>query len=100
MPNIHIVNTGQKVETDLVRSILVSLQLHAVPIMATCGGRAQCGKCVVRIVKGSQYVTKKAASEAERLTAIGADDACRLACQTYTRGDVEIEILNMQETAT
>jgi ferredoxin len=62
--------------------------------MSVCGGRAQCGKCAVRIVRGVEYLTKKRAVEA-----IGADTDVRLACQTYTRGDVEIEILNMDETS-
>jgi len=95
MPTIHVLNTGQSVETDLVTSILVSLQRNAVPIMSVCGGRAQCGKCAVRIVKGLTYLTKRSAVEVIRLNAIKADDNVRLACQTYTRGDVGIEILNV-----
>jgi ferredoxin len=95
MPTIHVLNTGHNVETDLVTSILVSLQRNAVPIMSVCGGRAQCGKCAIRIVKGQQYLTKRSALETIRLGAIEADADVRLACQTHTRGDVEIEILNL-----
>jgi len=99
MATMHILNTGHRVESDLVTSILVSLQRNAVPIMSVCGGRAQCGKCAVRIVRGVEYLTKKSAVEAIRLDSVGADADVRLACQTYTRGDVEIEILNMHETS-
>ncbi len=99
MATIHVLNSGHRVETDLVTSILVSLQRNAVPIISVCGGRAQCGKCAVRIVRGVEYLTKKRAVEAIRLDAIGADTDVRLACQTYTRGDVEIEILNMHVTS-
>lgn len=95
MPTIHVLNTGVTVETDLVTSMLVSLQRNVVPIMSVCGGRAQCGKCAVRIVKGAEYLTKRSAVEVIRLNAIQADADVRLACQTHTRGDVEIEILNL-----
>ena len=99
MPIIHVLNTGQKLETDLVTSLLVSLQRNVVPIMSICGGRAQCGKCAVRIVKGHEYLTKRSALETIRLKALEAGDDIRLACQTHTRGDVEIEILNLMEPA-
>ena len=95
MPTIHVLNTGQKVETDLLTSILVSLQRNVVPIMSVCGGRAQCGTCAIRIVKGAEYLTKRSAVEAIRLKAIEADSDIRLACQTHTRGDVEIEVINL-----
>ncbi len=97
MATIHVLNTGQKVETDLVTSILVSLQRHAVSIEAVCGGRARCGKCAIRIVAGGEYLTKKNEAEAVRLNAIEAGSDMRLACQTYTRGDLEIEIVNLPE---
>ena len=99
MPTIHVLNTGQKIETDLVTSLLVSLQRNVVPIMSVCGGRAQCGKCAVRIVKGGEYLTKRSAAEIIRLNATKADKDVRLACQTHTRGDVEIEIINLVEAA-
>jgi ferredoxin len=97
MPHIHVRNTGEIIETNLVTSILVSLQLNRVPIHNVCGGRAKCGKCVIRIVKGSEYLTRKREREINRLKMIKAEEQTRLACQTYTRGDIEIEILNIGE---
>jgi len=95
MPVIQVRNTGHRVKTDLVTSILVSLQRDGVPIQSVCGGRAQCGRCAVRIVRGEEFLTKKTALELIRLRALGADDDTRLACQTHTRGDIEIEIVNL-----
>ena len=97
MPSIHVLNRGDRVETDLVTSILVSLQRRGVPIQSICGGRAKCGRCAVRIVSGTQFLTSKSAVEKIRLDAMGADEHVRLACQTYTRGDIEIEVLNFQD---
>jgi adenylate cyclase len=97
MPYIYVRNTGEKIETNLVTSILVSLQLNHVRIHSVCGGRAKCGKCAIRIVRGSEYLTRKRELEIKRLQMIHAEEQTRLACQTYTRGDIEIEILNIDE---
>jgi ferredoxin len=97
MARIYVRNTGQSIETDLVTSILVSLQREGVPIQSVCGGRAQCGRCAIRVLQGSQFLTRKSAVEAVRLEAIGADSYARLACQAHIRGDVEIEVLNLMK---
>jgi ferredoxin len=101
MPRIRIANTGQIVETDLATSVLVTLQKNDVGIMTSCGGKARCGKCVVRVVGGKENLNKKNPGETTRLAAFGSggDSALstemRLACQTYVKGDVEISIVNL-----
>jgi adenylate cyclase len=97
MAIIRVRNNEQRIETDLVTSILVSLQREGVPIQSVCGGRAQCGRCAIRVLRGAQFLTKKGALEAIRLEALGADPDVRLACQTHVRGDVEIEVLNLMK---
>ncbi|BCO09491.1 hypothetical protein GF1_18670 [Desulfolithobacter dissulfuricans] len=94
MPSIFIKNTGQRIETTMVRSILVTLQSHGIPIETVCGGKAMCGKCVVRVLEGQQFLSPVNSREAKRLEAIGADENMRLACQTYIGRDVAIEIIN------
>jgi ferredoxin len=101
MPRIRIVNTGQTIETDLVTSILVTLQKNDVGIMTSCGGKARCGKCVIRVVRGKENLSKKTPGETTRLASFGfGGDASssaekRLACQTFMKGDVEISIINL-----
>lgn len=101
MPRIRIANTGQSVDADLVTSILVTLQKNDVGIMTSCGGKARCGKCVIRVVKGKENLSKKTPAETTRLASFGsgADAApsaeMRLACQTHVKGDVEISIVNL-----
>jgi ferredoxin len=94
MPFIHLLDTGEVFEADLVTSLLVCLQRNGKNLQAMCGGRAQCGQCAVRIVRGTKFLTRMGEAERARLDAIGADEDVRLACQTFTRGDVEIKILN------
>ena len=97
MPSIRIANTGSIVKTDMVTSILVSLQRGGVPILTSCGGKARCGKCIVRIVKGQELLSRKTPNESSRLAALGVGGDMRLACQTYTKGDIEISIVNLMK---
>ena len=75
-------------------SILNLLQRNGIPIQTICGGRAQCGRCVIRIIEGGERMNKSNQREIIRLQALNAGEDMRLACQSYARGDIEIEIIN------
>jgi len=75
-------------------SLLNILQRNGIPIETICGGRAQCGRCLIRILKGAEMMNKKNQVEITRLAALNTGQDMRLACQSYTRGDIEIEIMN------
>ncbi len=94
MVSIFIKNSGQRIETIMVRSILISLQINEVPIQTICGGKAICGKCLIRILKGQQYLSPVQPRESAALQRLGAEPDMRLACQTHAGKDIEIEIIN------
>jgi adenylate cyclase len=94
MPEIHVINTGDTVKTDPVTSVLVALQRDGVQIESLCGGKARCGRCAIRIIEGNRFLSKKKQNEAKKLAGISAASDIRLACQTYTRGDIRIELIN------
>jgi ferredoxin len=75
-------------------SILVQLQRNGVPIDTVCGGRAQCGRCQIQVLRGGKLMNPPGERERLRLRALGAGDDMRLACQSYTRGEIEIRIVN------
>jgi adenylate cyclase len=75
-------------------SILNLLQRNGIPIQTICGGRAQCGRCLIRVLSGAEGMNKRNQREIARLQALNADQNMRLACQSYARGDIEIEIIN------
>ena len=93
MTRIEITNTGQIVETSAAISILNSLQREGVSIRHVCGGKAQCGTCRYKIIKGEQYLSPVTEREQIRLDALGNPENVRLACQSYAFGDITIEIL-------
>jgi ferredoxin len=91
---IRIKGREQAVSSSPAISVLNLLQRNGVSIQTICGGRAQCGRCLIRILSGSEKMNKKNQREIMRLKAMNAGEDMRLACQSYTRGDIEIEIIN------
>jgi adenylate cyclase len=91
---IRIKDTGKEIPSSPAISILNLLQRNDVEIQTLCGGRAQCGRCMIRILSGAEKMNKKNRREIVRLKAMHAGSDMRLACQSYTRGDVEIRIVN------
>lgn len=94
MVSIFIKNSGKRIETIMVRSILIALQVNEIPIKTRCGGKAICGQCLIKVVKGKQFLSPVQPREAMALQRLGADPEMRLACQTYPGKDIEIEIVN------
>lgn len=91
---IHVKGEAEALDSSAAISILVQLQRHGVAIHTVCGGRAQCGRCVIRVIRGAEAMNRPNERERLRLKALGAGPDMRLACQSYTRGSIEIEIIN------
>jgi adenylate cyclase len=91
---IRVEGREQPVASSPAISILVLLQRAAVPIHTVCGGRAQCGRCLVQVLEGAERMNRPGAAEVIRLKALEAGPDYRLACQSYIRGDARIRIVN------
>ncbi len=94
MHEAEIVNTGEKISINPMRSLLNNLLINKVPIETICGGKAVCGRCVIEILEGREYLSPLKEREKFRLAALKAKDNCRLACRTYARRDIRIRIIN------
>lgn len=94
MPRVTIVNNDKTIESSMARSLLVSLLSEEIPIETICGGKAICGKCLLRIVEGLGNLSPVRERERLRLAALGADSDMRLACQSHAGRDITIEIIN------
>ncbi len=91
---IHVQGREQPVASNPAVSILVLLQRAEVPIRTVCGGRAQCGRCLIEVLEGGERMNRPGAAESFRLKALEAGPGFRLACQSYLRGDARIRIVN------
>lgn len=72
-------------------TLLAAALRSEVPLASSCGGRAVCGDCIVRVLAGSENLTPPDADELawRKRTGKGADDL-RLACCLRVRGPVEV----------
>lgn len=94
MPLITLENTGETLEALTPVSILNNLLRSGVSIRHVCGGKAICGTCRITVLAGKEYLTPMREKERVRLAAVKAGEKDRLACQTHTRGDITIRIVN------
>ncbi|MCP5515043.1 MAG: (2Fe-2S)-binding protein [Spirochaetales bacterium] len=92
MPVIKIANSGQTINASPAVSILNILLREGIRINHLCGGKAVCGTCRITIISGMENLSAVSEKERGRLDAIKAKTNQRLACQTYVKGDAEIEI--------
>ena len=97
VPVIRCVKGDQVWEVPLspVVSVLNLLLREGIPISHSCGGKALCGTCRVRVISEEGKTAPLngiGPREAERLRALNLNPPYRLACQIYARSDVTIEI--------
>jgi ferredoxin len=101
MASIRIYGRPEVFQTNITTSILNVLLKNQVPIETFCGGRASCGRDLIRIRSGAEYVSPRREMERRRLEALATEGEpsgpdMRLACQSYVRGDVEIEVIHFR----
>jgi ferredoxin len=72
-------------------TLLAAALRSEVPLASSCGGKAVCGDCVVRIVAGRENLSPPDADELawRKRTGKGGDDL-RLACCLRVRGPAEV----------
>ena len=102
MPIIRIHGRPEAFEANLTTSILNVLLRNGFPIQTVCGGRAMCGRDLIRVTAGAHLVSPRTEREILRLEALAREGEpsgpdMRLACQSYVRGDVEIEVIHLAE---
>jgi ferredoxin len=99
-PRIKIYGTSSVFDGNLTTSILNILLRNGFPIATVCGGKAQCGRDLIRIRSGGRFFSPRRDRETQLLDRLAAQGEpsgpdIRLACQSYVYGDVEIEVLHM-----
>jgi adenylate cyclase len=71
-------------------SVLEASHAFHIAHISSCGGRARCSTCRVRVVAGANSCPAPEADERATLERIGADPDLRLACQLRPRDDISI----------
>lgn len=84
--------TGDVVEVEEGKNLLVALREKNIYIKSSCGGHATCTDCVIKIVSGEDYITPPPFAELKLLGNVFHITKERLACQTCLTGDVTVDI--------
>ncbi len=77
----------RKFSVDKEENLLQAAMEAGIHINASCGGGGTCGKCKVKILKGSADSPKH-----PKLSQREIDEGFRLACLTSIHGDIDVEI--------
>jgi uncharacterized 2Fe-2S/4Fe-4S cluster protein (DUF4445 family) len=84
--DIHLTN-GKVIAAPEGESLLEALKLEDVYVVSSCGGKGTCGKCKVRLLDGEVD-----APPTGKLTDNERQGGFLLACQSYPKGSVLLEI--------
>ena len=72
---------GKTIELEIGDTLYEALSRLNIPIQSLCSGRGKCGRCKVKIVKGTLFLNYITPTEFQQLTEKEVEDGFRLACQ-------------------
>ena len=91
MPRVTFEPGGRCVEVECGERLLVAAWRAGAALKSVCGGRGQCGGCLVEIDRDAA-LSAAHADEAARLPEATATRHCRLACLAQVEADVRVRI--------
>ncbi len=97
MPKVTFLPMNTTVEAADGDSILDTALDNDIPIQHACGGFCACTTCRVQVKEGIENLYPMEDEEEDRL-AKEADitDQTRLGCQSKVKGDITVEVLNLE----
>lgn len=93
MPKVRFEPSGVTVECDDGETVFAVARRNSVPIETTCGGKAFCGLCRVKVLEGEEHLSAYNAVEERYLGNVYYLTKTRLACQTQVHGDAVVQPL-------
>lgn len=98
MPKVTFLPMNLSFEAQPGESILDVAIRNDVPIQHACGGFCACTTCHVEVKSGDDHLSPMEEDEQERLDrAVEVTLHSRLSCQSKVRGDVTVEIQNIED---
>lgn len=92
MPKISIAkNPGKSIEVERGTNLMKALLAAGVPVASSCRGDGACAKCRLRIVSGSQNLTKPHELEEFLIERYKLKSSERISCQCEVLGDVCVD---------
>jgi ferredoxin len=95
---LHILGFFSPLRFKAGDNLLATLNANKVGIAQSCGAMGSCTTCMVFVGKGLENCSPRTEIESERADERDFEANERLACQTQINDDLEIEILNLEES--
>jgi uncharacterized 2Fe-2S/4Fe-4S cluster protein (DUF4445 family) len=92
MPKVTFFPSGTSLEVEAGTTLLEASFRAEVKVQTTCGGKASCRLCVVRIKDGDSNISPMEFVEQSAMGNVFFITRERLACQTRVLGDVSVEV--------
>ena len=92
MPKVTFLPSGLTAEVEMGTTIMEAAGRVEVKIATTCGGKASCRLCKVRIVEGVEGISPMEFAEQSALGNVFFITRERLSCQTRLVGDCTVEV--------
>jgi ferredoxin len=100
MHTITLLPEGILIPVDEETSIKSALTAYNVAVKSSCGGKAICLECLVKIRDGKDNLSEPTELEKRQLGSVFHITGERLACQTFVKGDVTIELVYQVQNQT
>ncbi len=92
MPRVTFSPSGMVAEVEAGTTIMEAANRVGVQIQTTCGGKASCRLCRVKVLEGFELVSPMEFAEVNALGNVFFITHERLSCQTRLLGDVAVEV--------
>lgn len=92
MPKVTVMPDGISFEMDDQTSLLESLRKNGLYVKSSCGGKASCSDCIVKIKQGEDNLSPQEYPELKLVGNVFHITKERLSCQTKIIGDVILDI--------
>jgi 2Fe-2S ferredoxin len=98
MPKVTFLPMNVTYEAKKGESILDVAINYDVPMQHACGGFCACTTCHIHVKSGAEFLSPVEEEEMDRLERAGdTGSTSRLSCQAKVKGDVVVEIINLDE---
>ncbi len=87
-------NQITQIECNEDENLLDAIRRQGIPYYSDCGGRGTCGKCKIKMLNG---IADLGPEEIRRLSEQEQRGGYHLACRTYPKGELEIELAAYDE---
>ncbi len=91
MATVTILKSGKVVQVPDGSNLMKSLLAAGLPVASSCNGDGVCSKCHVKVIAGSENLSKETEEEQDLRDINDIPKGERISCQVVINGDVTLD---------